>query len=377
MNATARAGAWIALTAGVGSLPTHDAVARRLLHAFAASTGTTNALLYVADAPDATWPLAAALGIEAPLGTLPAGWRPLRQLAHARRPLPLEDGDHPDVPSDGLAVPLAWRERLVGVLVARLDGGADVDFLATVAEQAAAILVAARASDAPARAEDVEAFPPATAFVMHDLKNAIAALSMLSGNATRHFDDPAFRRDALRTLAATVERMTRLLGTLRVTRNDTARAVEPLDLSALAAATAAPFVASARVTVRQDLRPVPPILGDRAALESVLVNLLINAVDAMHGDGDITLRTEVHDGLVACTVGDSGCGMPAEFVRRGLFVPFRSTKKGGWGIGLYQVRATIEAHRGRLEVESEQGRGTVFRLLFPPAPTAATRARAG
>jgi signal transduction histidine kinase len=64
-------------------------------------------------------------------------------------------------------------------------------------------------------------------------------------------------------------------------------------------------------------------------------------------------------------VTDSGCGMTDEFVRTSLFVPFQTTKKGGWGIGLYQAREIMTAHAGRIEVSSQEGHGTTVTLLFP------------
>ena len=62
---------------------------------------------------------------------------------------------------------------------------------------------------------------------------------------------------------------------------------------------------------------------------------------------------------------DDGCGMPREFIEGRLFKPFSTTKSGGFGIGLYQVKGIVEAHGGKIEVESGVGRGTSFRVLLP------------
>jgi signal transduction histidine kinase len=64
-------------------------------------------------------------------------------------------------------------------------------------------------------------------------------------------------------------------------------------------------------------------------------------------------------------VTDTGCGMSGEFIRNSLFVPFQTTKKGGWGIGLYQAREIVASHGGRIEVSSQEGRGTTVTLLLP------------
>ena len=69
-----------------------------------------------------------------------------------------------------------------------------------------------------------------------------------------------------------------------------------------------------------------------------------------------------------CAVTDTGGGMSPEFMKRELFVPFRSTKKGGWGIGLYQAKGIVEAHGGRIEVTSAAGCGTTFTVRLPIEP---------
>jgi len=64
-------------------------------------------------------------------------------------------------------------------------------------------------------------------------------------------------------------------------------------------------------------------------------------------------------------VADNGCGMSQDFLNRSLFRPFQSTKKTGVGIGMFQSKMIVEAHGGRIEVESEQGKGSTFRVLLP------------
>jgi signal transduction histidine kinase len=93
--------------------------------------------------------------------------------------------------------------------------------------------------------------------------------------------------------------------------------------------------------------------------------LITNAVEAMEGEGTITLSTSRQDGMVACAVADTGCGMSEAFIRNSLFVPFQTTKKGGWGIGLYQAREIVTSHGGRIEIASLEGRGTTVTLLLP------------
>jgi len=110
---------------------------------------------------------------------------------------------------------------------------------------------------------------------------------------------------------------------------------------------------------------VPPVRADADAFQRMIQNLVTNAVEAMDGEGEVTLRVFRQDGMVGCAISDTGCGMSEDFIRSSLFVPFQTTKKGGWGIGLYQAREAIIAHGGSIEVTSREGHGTTVTLLFP------------
>jgi signal transduction histidine kinase/CheY-like chemotaxis protein len=116
------------------------------------------------------------------------------------------------------------------------------------------------------------------------------------------------------------------------------------------------------------------ILGDAGELREVLVNMVFNAVDAMPGGGTLTLSTRESGGAVEITVADTGTGMTEE-VRARVFDPFFTTKgKAGMGLGMAVSYGIIRRHEGAVEVESEAGRGTTFRMRFPRASEAAVPA---
>jgi signal transduction histidine kinase len=107
---------------------------------------------------------------------------------------------------------------------------------------------------------------------------------------------------------------------------------------------------------------------DRDQLVSALVHVVRNAQDATPLDGRVAIVTEQRNGEVHVLVSDTGSGMDPEFVRDRLFKPFHSTKEGeGMGIGAYQARELVRSAGGRVEVASDPGGGTVFRLVFPSA----------
>ena len=108
--------------------------------------------------------------------------------------------------------------------------------------------------------------------------------------------------------------------------------------------------------------PVTPI--DPAQIQQVLVNLIKNALQAMTKGGTLTLQTgEGADG-VWVSVADTGGGIPQEQINR-IFEPFYTTKKKGTGLGLMIVQRIVRAHGGRIELESQVGRGTTFRIWLP------------
>jgi len=104
---------------------------------------------------------------------------------------------------------------------------------------------------------------------------------------------------------------------------------------------------------------------DRDQFRSVITNLLLNARDALGPRGEITIETRQSDSWAILSVADNGCGMSPAFVKTSLFRPFQTTKKKGLGIGMFQSKMIVEAHRGRIQVESEPGAGTTFRVMLP------------
>ena len=136
-----------------------------------------------------------------------------------------------------------------------------------------------------------------------------------------------------------------------------------------------------RVQVEREFSPVPRVMANPGQVQQVLLNLLVNARQAMPQGGRLILRL-AHDpaaGLVDLTVRDTGCGMTPEVMRR-IFEPHFTTKagpdetgKGGSGMGLASCREIVEAHRGRIRVESAPGKGTALTIRLPVLDVASAR----
>jgi signal transduction histidine kinase len=127
------------------------------------------------------------------------------------------------------------------------------------------------------------------------------------------------------------------------------------------------FKANLRAKLEQDLQPVPKTMMDPEQIHKVLTNLVMNANEAVNGNGVIRVSTAYERDTIAFSVKDNGCGMSEEFMDDSLFRPFQTTKKKGLGIGLYHCKLIVEAHRGKIEVHSSVGKGTEFKVILPVA----------
>jgi signal transduction histidine kinase/ActR/RegA family two-component response regulator len=126
-------------------------------------------------------------------------------------------------------------------------------------------------------------------------------------------------------------------------------------------------VSNVQISLDLQIRSKSRVMGDESELREVLVNMVFNAVDAMPGGGQLTLAAEDDNDCVVISVGDTGTGMPPE-VKSRIFDPFFTTKgKAGMGLGLAVSFGIIRRHEGSVEVDSEIGKGTRFKIRLPRA----------
>jgi putative PEP-CTERM system histidine kinase len=268
-------------------------------------------------------------------------------------------------------VPLRAGDQTLGALVLadRVNGASytveELSLLRCISDQVTSVLLNLRLADELARSRELEAFRTMSAFFVHDLKNAAASLNLMLKNLPVHFDDPAFRQDALRAIGNTARRIDDTIARLTELRQRPVGSPVEADLNQLVADALEAIGGMTDVELTKDLHPVPAILADRAQIQSVVTNLVLNARDAVTAAGRIRVRTEPVGGAVVLTVADNGCGMNPAFVRDSLFRPFQTTKKKGLGIGMFQTRMIVEAHGGSIGVESEAGKGSTFRVVLP------------
>ncbi|HYH86583.1 MAG TPA: ATP-binding protein, partial [Pyrinomonadaceae bacterium] len=224
-----------------------------------------------------------------------------------------------------------------------------------------------------AETRQFQSFVRISAMISHDLKNAIAGLSMLVANMERQFHREEFRADAIESLREATEKLKRTVARLsepaKSMSGEYRLAARPTDL--------VPIIRRVLATNAEPSRPlydieahlpetlVAPVEAER--IENVVENLVINALEAMGAKGGrLTVEAGALEGdLVFIAVADTGIGISEEFIKTRLFRPFSTTKSKGIGLGLFTCREIVETHGGRLEVESQVGAGTRFRVVLP------------
>ncbi len=239
------------------------------------------------------------------------------------------------------------------------------DLLKIMADQTAASLQNLRLTQRVQRAKEMEAFQTVSAFFVHDLKNLAASLSLLLQNLPLHYEDPEFRKDALSLISANVQKIQGLLTKLSSFRNGIALHKGPMQINDMVTQIVGQLNGALVSAVSLDLRASSLVQADPQQIQKVLQNLLLNADEARTDNGLIRITTYQRNRWVVVEVTDNGVGMSEEFIRESLFRPFRTTKKKGLGIGLYHSKAIVEAHGGRVEVESKPSEGSTFRVLLP------------
>lgn len=224
--------------------------------------------------------------------------------------------------------------------------------------------------------------PPADAYrelaqlashLVHEIKNHISTLNLhlqLLGEDLADCEGAKERRARQRALKLQQEcqRLTELSNDfLRFAQLRELR-LEPVDLRELLEELADFFGPSAR-QANIDLKlylasDLPPLSADRELLKQAMLNLILNAAQAMPQGGALTIQAEAGPNEAMIDFIDTGPGIGGETLAR-IFEPFYTTRQGGSGLGLPTVRRIVEAHGGRVAVQSEPGRGTKFTLRLP------------
>jgi len=369
---------WLQFTDGLTAAGSRDDLLRAVISGFCEIFGMGCGALFLNDGDCASYKNVAVLQMDfspvlfSPDDNLLQLISQRKWVIHIAEDMPAADGPQSEYLqrfSIIFAVPLFHDDRLEGLILLGRPLNKDesyyyedYDLMKTLARQAFSAILNLRLTDELSRAREMEAAGRISAFVLHDLKNLVSALSMVVDNAREHIDNPEFRQDMFQSLEGTVDKMRGLIAKLKKLHEKPSLQLQRADLLELASATAG-MVNAEEITVSGQASFAEI---DREEMRKLLLNLLLNAVEASEGKPVVSVNVGT-DSMVFVRVVDKGCGMTQDFIRDELFKPFRTTKPKGLGIGLFQCRQIAEAHGGKIEVASEPGKGSVFTVRLPKA----------
>lgn len=234
--------------------------------------------------------------------------------------------------------------------------------------------------DVLVRTEKLRALGEMAAGISHDLRNILHPMSLHLRSLAQAVDsgDVAKSRNSIDAIAQIVQHGSELLETLRrFSRQSPEPLLETVDLNRLAheaVELAKPRMSTTgigSIAIREQLEDPPPVTVRPSEVVSAVLNLVVNAIDAMPEGGTVFVRTRESGGGALVEVADDGPGMPPE-VASHVFDPFFTTKgEGGTGLGLAMVRGCAERHGGSASLETTPGVGTTIRIWLPRAAESA------
>jgi len=244
----------------------------------------------------------------------------------------------------------------------------DFDLLRAIAHHVTMLLLQFQLQEERNSSAKWEAVHRFSAFYLHDLKNLAGSLSLLVQNAERYGNDPEFQASAMRTVRNTSQRIIDLMGELASQAKEPNRneefVTQAVDMNMLVEETLAAVNGSGCQPNFHPGLEVPMLQLQSESIKQVLLNLILNARQATAEHGAIDIFTAFDGDRVIIEIVDTGEGMSAAQLEN-LFQPFKSSKKNGLGVGLFQCRRIVEDHHGVIHIESLEGRGTTVIITFP------------
>ncbi len=203
--------------------------------------------------------------------------------------------------------------------------------------------------------------------VAHEIRNPLGSIELYAGLVAGDLPAGDERKQHIEKVIGEVRRLNRVISEFLEFARPAPLQPQPTALASLVADAAfllAPEMQKAGIQYEIHVAPDLEAYIDGGKIERVLINLMKNAVQAMRDGGHLSVRATADGGEVIVEVADDGSGMSEE-VQKCLFEPFFTTKEKGSGLGMALVARAVEENRGRIEIDSRQGEGTVCRLRLP------------
>jgi signal transduction histidine kinase len=219
------------------------------------------------------------------------------------------------------------------------------------------------------RSEKLAALGQLAAGIAHEIRNPLTSINILIHSLTENLPSENAHREDLKVIEEEIHRINEIVDQFLRFAKPAPPLLEKADVLSFFEETLQllrPQIEKHQIIVQKEFQILPPILMDREQMKQVILNLLLNAVQAMPEGGNLTLRGQVSENSrwIILSIQDSGIGIPSEDINK-LFDPFFSTKEGGIGLGLSLAHRIIDQHHGKIEVESTSGKGTLFVVWLP------------
>jgi signal transduction histidine kinase/putative methionine-R-sulfoxide reductase with GAF domain len=219
------------------------------------------------------------------------------------------------------------------------------------------------------RSEKLAALGQLAAGIAHEIRNPLTSINILIHSLTENLPSENTHREDLKVIEEEILRINEIVNQFLRFAKPAPPLLDKTDLIPIFEETLQllrPQIEKGKIAVQKEFEPLPLITVDREQIKQVILNLLMNAIQAMPGGGQLSMSGRFsRDGYwVELTVQDSGVGIPPEDLDK-LFDPFFSTKEGGIGLGLSIAHRIIDQHHGKIEVESNPGKGTLFTISLP------------
>ncbi len=244
----------------------------------------------------------------------------------------------------------------------------DIELLRALAHHVTLLLIQFELVEERSSAAKWEAVHRFSTFYLHDLKNLATSLSLVAQNAEQYGNNPEFQASAMQSVKNTSQRIIDLMGKLssQAKEPDTREKVvtQAVDINMLIQEILAGVTGHGCQPKFHPGQEVPRLWLKTESVAQVLLNLILNARQATDEDDTIDISTAFDGGQVIVEIVDTGTGMSMPQLEN-LFQPFKSSKKNGLGVGLFQCKRIVEDHQGTIHIESQEGRGTTVIITFP------------
>jgi signal transduction histidine kinase len=219
------------------------------------------------------------------------------------------------------------------------------------------------------RSEKLAALGQLAAGIAHEIRNPLTSINILIHSLRESLPSKNSHGEDLKVIEEEIDRINEIVDQFLRFAKPASPLLEKAEITPIFEETLQllkPQIERRKISVQKEFRSLPPITIDREQMKQAVLNLLLNAIQAMPEGGRLRLNGQVPEDNqgVRLSIKDSGIGIPPEDMDK-LFDPFFSTKEGGIGLGLSIAHRIIDQHQGKIEVESTPGKGTLFTIWLP------------